>query len=372
MSQKVLVTASTYSHVRNFHLPYLRTFQKLGWTVHVGCPDPPEQIPGAHRAIRLPFTKSMTAPQNLRCVRLMRRLFRQEGYDLVITHTALAAFFTRLALLGLGRRPRLVNVAHGYLFDDDTPAAKRLMLLGAEKCTAPVTDRLLTMNDWDTGVARRHRLGREIHQIPGIGVDLGRLAPLLPKEEARTRLSLPQDAFFFIYGAEFSTRKDQQTLIRALTRLPEEIHLLLPGSGSQWVTCRRLADQLGVAHRVTFPGQVDDMPLWYGAADAAVSASRSEGLPFNIMEAIHYALPVAATAVKGHTDLLQDGETGLLFPAGDDAACARTLLRLMEDAPLRASLAQGAASDLSKYQLDAVLPQVMACYGVPVPDLVRR
>lgn len=367
MSQKVLFTASTYSHVRNFHLPYLRAFQRLDWTVHVGCPDPPEEIPGAHRAIPLPFTKSMTAPQNLRCARQLRRLIQTEGYDLVISHTALAAFFTRLALLGLRHRPRMVTMVHGYLFDDDTPAAKRMLLLGAERLTAPVTDLLLTMNAWDTAAAHHHHLGREICVVPGIGVDFSHLPPLLSQREARARLSLPQDAFLLVYGAEFSHRKDQQTLLRALARLPEGVALLLPGSGSQWDACRQLAEQLGVAHRTFFPGQVSEMPLWYAAADAAVSASRSEGLPFNVMEAMHYGLPVAATAVKGHTDLIRDGESGLLFPFGDDAACAGQLMRLAEDGALRARLSRAGRADLAQYDLDVVLPQVMALYGAPVP-----
>ena len=48
------------------------------------------------------------------------------GYDLVITHTSLAAFFTRWAAKGLKKRPRIINVVHCYLFDDQTAVVKKM------------------------------------------------------------------------------------------------------------------------------------------------------------------------------------------------------------------------------------------------------
>lgn len=368
MAHKVLITASTYSHIRSFHLPYLQAFSGLGWTVHVACPAPPREIPGAHAALDVPFTKRMSAPQNLAAARLLRAQIRRAGYDLVISHTSLAAFFTRLAVLGLRRRPRMVNMVHGYLFDQDTPAAKRTLLEGAERLTAPVTDLLLTMNRWDYQFALENRLGRRVDMVPGIGVDFSRFDGVDSRKEAlRQALDIPGDAFVFIYGAEFSKRKDQATLLRALARLPEQVWLLLPGRGDLREECIALAQELGIAHRVLLPGQVGDMPSWYGAADAAVSSSRSEGLPFNIMEAMYCRLPVAASDVKGHQDLVEDGLTGLLFPFGDAEACARQMRRLLEDPALARELALRARAQMEQYALPAVLPQVMALYGAAMP-----
>ena len=98
--RKVLFTASTYSHIRSFHLPYLAEFARLGWTVDVACGGTPMELPGARRVIPVPFEKSMTSPKNLSAVRLLRREIRREGYALVSCHTALASFFTRLAVKG--------------------------------------------------------------------------------------------------------------------------------------------------------------------------------------------------------------------------------------------------------------------------------
>ena len=120
-----------------------------------------------------------------------------------------------------------------------------------------------------------------------------------------------------------------------------------------------------------FPGYVADIAPWYTLADAAVSASRSEGLPFNVMEAMYAGLPIAATAVKGHTDLLTQKKTGLLFPSDDRARCANAMARLMADPRLFRRLGQAAHRAALPYALERVLPQVMARYLslVPAPAL---
>lgn len=362
MAKKVLFTASTFSHIAHFHRPYLRAFADLGWTVDVACGGPRAHIPEARRSIDLPFRKSISALANLSAQRMLRRELLAGDYDLISTHTSLAAFFTRRAAAGLGAR--VVNTCHGYLFDGATAPAKRLLLLSAERLTARRTDLLLTMNQWDLELARRCRLGRTVRLIPGMGVDFAPLDACPPQAGAdlRGRLGLPKDAFLLLYPAEFSPRKSQETLIRALALLPERVCLLLPGQGALLERCETLARELGLAHRIRFPGYIANMAPWYRAAHCAVASSRSEGLPFNVMEAMAAGLPVVASAVKGHTDLVCEGETGFLFPYGDSAACAQRVSALLEDPALRARMGEAGAAASDRYALNRVLPQVMDAY----------
>ena len=370
MGGKVLFTASTYSHIVNFHLPYLRKFREEGWTVHAACGGAPMPIPDVERVIDLPFEKSMWSPKNFKAAILLSDEMRRENYDLIITHTSLAAFFTRLALWGLEERPAVANMVHGYLFDDETPWLKRNLLLGAERWMAEDTDLVLTMNRWDYETAKKYQLGQRVVQIPGVGVDFSRFDTVGPERRKRLRqmLTLPERAFILIYAAEFSERKSQNVVIRALKELPEKVWLVLAGEGALWEDCRELVRKLGLEDRVLFPGQVRDMPAWYAMADAAVSASRSEGLPFNIMEAMYAGLPVVASEVKGHTDLIEDGVTGLLYPYGDEKVCAEQIMRLIESERLRQKLVQNAKADVERYGLDRVLPVVWEQYN----GLVKR
>ncbi|HJB99510.1 MAG TPA: glycosyltransferase [Candidatus Flavonifractor merdavium] len=365
---KVLFTASTYSHIVNFHRPYLASFRQLGWTVEVACGGTPMEIPEAHRVVYIPFEKEMLSPRNITAWRQLRRLMKEEGYDLVSCHTSLASFFTRMAMRGLKNRPKVACVAHGYLFGEENSATKNLLLSTAEGLAAPVTDLLITMNSWDTGYAMAHKLGKKIVEVPGIGLDTDRLRPVSGQERAalRAEWGIAEGDILLLYAAEFSGRKSQQVLIRAMTRLPEQVKLALPGQGVLREACMALAEELGVAGRVLFPGQVQ-MARWYGAADLAASASRSEGLPFNIMEAMYCGLPVVASRVKGHTDLLEESGAGLLYPYGDWAACAGCVQELLQDRELAKRMGERGRQAVQAYTLDRVQPVVMAQYETLAP-----
>lgn len=359
----VLYTASTFSHIVSFHLPYLRRFRELGWQVEVACGGAMRDIPYADAVRELPLAKSITAPANFRAARMLRSMMERENYDLVITHTSLASFFTRWAARGMKHRPPIVNVMHGYLFDDRTTGLKKLLLPAAEKLTAPQTDLLLTMNAWDDRWAREHHAARRIEFIPGMGVALDRFAaPPETRDAMRRRLDLGPDDVALIYPAEFSARKNQAMLLRAMPSLPANVKLLLPGRGALLEDMQALSRSLGLEGRVLFPGQVSDIPDWLAASDIAVSASRSEGLPFNIMEAMAAGLPAVASDVKGHTDLITEGETGLLFPYDDENAFTAAVRRLITDSALRAQMGRTGQQQVQRYRLDAVLPRVMELY----------
>ena len=310
--KKVLFCASTLSHLTNFHLPYLQDFRDQGyevWTLAGG--GKARFIPYAHHQEDLPIRKRFFSPKNLLAILKVRRLLLRENFDCISTHTTLASAVVRAAVLLLpkGRRPKVYCVCHGYLFGEAGGLKKWAYLL-PEKICAPVTQVLMVMNREDYSIAQRHRLARErLVFLHGMGLDLSPFRVLTPaqREEGRRQLGYGPDDFLFIYAAEFSRRKNQPLLLRAfaqaLPRFPRG-RLLLAGSGATLEECKALAAQLGIGERVKFLGYVEEMETLYPLCDAAVSSSRIEGLPFNIMEAMACGLPVIASRIKGHIDLL--------------------------------------------------------------------
>ena len=103
------------------------------------------------------------------------------------------------------------------------------------------------------------------------------------KRACAVRWNCPKTRSYSSNAAEFSGRKNQKMLISAMPELPNAV-LLLPGRGALLEDCRTLAQQKGVADRVRFPGFTSNIEQYYRAADLCVSSSRSEGLPFNVME----------------------------------------------------------------------------------------
>jgi len=363
MSCKILFVASVYVHISNFHLPYIKGLADRGYEVDVACKDCAETIDGARKTINIAFEKNYASLGNFLLAKKLRSIIKENQYDLIICHTSLAAFFTRLALLGMRNRPAVCNMVHGYLFDDDSRPLKKIVLSAAEKLTAPVTDLVITMNEYDRKYATRHRLGKQIAYVNGVGLNPKKFdTASLEKAEAKAALGFRDDAFVLLYAAEFSKRKSQHVLIEAMMQLPQNVVLALPGTGLFLDQCKILAQQLGVADRVCFPGHCKDISRWLCAADIVVTASRSEGCPFSVMEGMHFGLPIVASNVKGHQELVEDGVNGYLYPYGDCSAFAGKIRTLLENPEQVKVFRQASKTIIQKHYLDQVYPAIMALY----------
>lgn len=355
--RRVLITASVFSHIRNFHLPYLESFHNLGWEVHVACGGKCCEIPNADQCVSLPLQKRFLSGQNIRSCFTLRHLMQQNHYDLVIAHTSLASFFTRLAEKGLSDRPPTINVMHGYLFGPNTGKIKSAFLKGAEYLVSPETDLILTMNEWDREWTQKHLPKVSQAFIPGMGV-----SDRCMKEGGNTFSELQEEDYILVYAAEFSPRKNQKLLIQALSALPLNVKLLLPGEGALLEECKQMAKELGVEKRVLFPGQMDTIGDALAVADVAVSSSRSEGLPFNLLEAMRWSLPIVASNVKGNCDLVQDGVNGYLFRDNDEVAFLDAIQRLRSNKEKAEKMGERSRKLSEQYYIETVKPQVMKAY----------
>ena len=365
MKKKVLFCASTASHILNFHLPYLKAFQEKGFEVWVAASNMRE-IPFTDHTVEIPLQKSMLSFSNIKAVFMARRLLKAQEFYIVSLHTALAAAVIRAAVLLLRNRPKVVNTVHGYLFGEAGGAKKWAYLL-PEKLCARVTDATMVMNKEDLRLAEKYRLaGKKLFMIRGMGIKLGKYHSLPEKEKLRQKKEhgYTGTEVLAVYAAEFSSRKNQELLLRAFAQAAPacpRLRLILAGTGAKWETCRQLARELGLAEKVLFPGYIDRMEDWYPICDIAVSSSRSEGLPFNIMEAMACSLPVAASRVKGHVDLVEDGVNGLLFDSCEGlSAC---LKKLYQEEGMRKALGKAGHGKIRKYTLDEVFPEIMGIYG---------
>lgn len=130
------------------------------------------------------------------------------------------------------------------------------------------------------------------------------------------------------------------TLLRALARsAPHPFHVL--GDGESRAELERLAGELDLRGRVVFRGFVQGEELereFAGARYAVVPSECYENLPYAVLELMARGIPVAASNLGGIPELVRDGETGLLFPAGDADALAERINRLRADPELRCRL----------------------------------
>ena len=129
---------------------------------------------------------------------------------------------------------------------------------------------------------------------------------------------------FLVNTSRLVHQKGNDTTIRALPLLPNNIKLVLVGGGEDEHMLKSLAEELGVADRVVFTGQVDRdvVTLYRRACDIFVAPSRSEGLGNAFISALASRLPLVTTGVGGIADYAIDRETAWLVPVDDPQAIA--------------------------------------------------
>ena len=183
------------------------------------------------------------------------------------------------------------------------------------------------------GDAHRYRPGepldrRTVTVYNGIDAEaFGRRVAATDASSVRTRLDIGPDQSVLLCVGRYSPEKRQETLIEALTELPNW-HLVLVGWGPLESHLRRHARRAGVSDRVSVTGRVPSVHEYYATADLFALASETEGLPVTVLEAMAAGLPVIGTAVPGTTEAVRDGETGIVVPPGDPEELAGAVARL--------------------------------------------
>ena len=189
-----------------------------------------------------------------------------------------------------------------------------------EKCrpVPPGIDIRTFKHDPSAGAARRESL------LAGVGVQ----APLVLLSVGRLR-----------------HYKGLDTLIRALQQLPDVVSVIV-GVGPMEAAWKTLAQEIGVAGRVIFAGEVSDaeLPSYYSAADVFVlpSNSRAEAFGMVNLEAMGHGLPLITTEVGSATSWINEhGVTGLVVPPMDPDALAKAV-EVLRDEDLRRRIGEAA------------------------------
>lgn len=126
-------------------------------------------------------------------------------------------------------------------------------------------------------------------------------------------------------------QKGQLALIQAMAQVQEDLHLTVIGDGEMRGEIEALIAALHQSDRITLTGWVDEARIKaeLAKAHALIMPSFAEGLPMVVMEAMAAARPVIATYIAGTPELVREGETGWLVPAGDVAALAEAMRALI-------------------------------------------
>lgn len=262
--------------------------------------------------------------RDLRACHQLTQWLGREKPDLLHAHSSKAGLLGRIAASVVGIPS--VFTAHGWAFTGGATLTRKLVAVPGEWIAARTGGDIICVSHYDRALACRLRIARDsrLHTVwNGIDDTAERARPGASHVPVITMV------------ARFSAPKDHATLIHAAASLIESPwRLRLVGDGPLLSAVQALASRLGIADRVEFLGARTDVAALLASSHIFVLASRFEGLPISIIEAMRAGLPVVASDVGGVSELV-DARSGLLVPACDSRALASALARLQSDTRLR-------------------------------------
>lgn len=316
------------------------------------------------------LVRNISPAHDLRALRHLARLFREQRFDIVHTHSSKTGILGRLAGRMAGV-PVVMHTVHGYAFPAARSAFETRFYLAIEWIGMRVTDALVLLKQDDLNLAfqRLQAPPRKLHLIPN-GVDVHRYAPL--GEEARTRLrqealGLGEHEVAIVMVGRLWRQKNPECLVRAAIRLLKDGHntarFYLIGDGELRESLEKLVREHGLEHAICFLGWRDDVDKLLGAMDVFVLPSRWEGMPLAILEAMASGLPVVVSDIPGNRDLVSGGEDGFTFADDDDADLADKLAPLVADGYLRHRLGTaGREKVIQSYNLEDRMKRMVQLY----------
>ena len=299
--------------------------------------------------------------RDIGAVARVARLVVETGADLVSAHSTKAGLVGRSAARRCG--VPAVFTAHGWSFAEGVPVFRRHVALALERVAARRCRRIIVVCEADRRLALRRRVAPAqklvtvrygVHDVP---------------ERATPGVSGPPVVAMV---ARFEPQKDYACLLRALAEAPGEWRAVLVGDGPTRADAEALARALGVGDRVEFAGSRDDVAAVLANAHVFALASRWEGLPLTILEAMRAGLPVVATDVAGVGEEVADGETGFLVPPRDPTRFAERLGALLADPALRARMGSAGRRRYEEaFTFERMVAETVAVYDAVLVETAR-
>jgi N-acetyl-alpha-D-glucosaminyl L-malate synthase BshA len=291
----------------------------------------------------------------------MAEVSRDFQLDVLHVHYAVphatAAILAR-DMLPPGQRPRVVTTLHGT----DTT------LLGCDPGYGPAIHHALTCSDAVTTVSAY--LKAETERVLGFAGPMEVIhnfftprPPRRPREEVRRELGLRDEVVIF-HASNLRPLKRIDVLLEALARLqPRPTVKLLLLAGGDFAPYAADVLRLGLEDTILLRENVNEIEDYLQVADLGLFTSDSESFCLSILEGMFFGCPSVATRVGGIPEVMEDGRSGWLAPAGDAVALAAAVQALLDDPARRRELGRAAQQRArERFTAEAIVPRYEALY----------
>ena len=322
---------------------------------------------GGLNVVTVPELVAPISPGNdRRALRRLTELLAHDGYDVVHTHSAKAGALGRLAA-ERARTPRVVHTFHGFPFHEFQSRARRRAYIAIERYLGRRTDVFLAVGGAVAAEAIRRGIAvPERLRVTNPAIE----QPAVPaspaaRAAARRRLGVPVGCKVVGTVGRVDYQKAPESFVDAIAWLDrDDVYAVWIGDGPLRLKMEARAARRGLQGRFLCAGHRDDVLELLPGLDVFVMASRYEGLPCAVAEAMAVGLPVVATAVNAVPYVVLPGETGLLVSPEQPRQLAAAIGYLLNEPAGAARMAKAARLLIAdKFTPSSLATVLKAAYG---------
>lgn len=374
--QRTIVHVSSWARTfTQFRLPLLHALRKEGVSQVLCCPD---EQPHSSTLVSEGFDvhpvalSSRPGPGVISGFARLFMFLRRVDPDMVVVHQPMGALMGIPAAIAAGVDTRVYSTGGLRFVPDDRGFANSLIRMVERalirRCRAVLLvnkeDYQILSEDADSRVSTK---AKWVGPRGGCGLNTKLFNPdyrSATREQSRNELNLSDDCIALGVVGRCVWEKGFRELIDAARLVEKEggstaWKIFVLGDGPHREEIEKYTRENEVEHRFSFMGYRPEPRFFMSAFDLFLLPSYREGLPVALLEAMGLGVACIATDIRGNRELIDDGRTGTLVPAGDAAALAEAMLRMMSSRDARECTGVAGADLVSaQYSEDALLPQV--------------
>jgi glycosyltransferase involved in cell wall biosynthesis len=291
---------------------------------------------------------------NLRCtIQALANTLSDLSIDIIHAHLTECTILAVLAAHRVGS-VRVCGTAHSVVL-----SAKRGRLSPRGFLFRAVAGRILSHTDRIIACSEEVMRALKLHMgvssdrvltIPN-GVEENDLLNQASRSSLRHMLGIPEDRPIVVSVGRLSVEKGFPDLQDALASIQAQQRplTLIVGDGPKRAELESRTKAMGLDRDILFLGYRRDVPAVLAASDLFVLASHWEGLPLGLLEAMAAGLATVVTAVGGNPQVVAEGVSGLLVPAGDKQALGQAISALLQDPLRRERMGQAARQRFERH-----------------------
>ncbi len=258
---------------------------------------------------------------------------------------------------------KIIFTSHGWAFNEPRPWWQKIIIKSLTWLTILLSHKTICVSD---------KTKKDISGWPFIKNKLIVIRngiekfELLPRNEARRALGIHENDTLVVGTlSELHPVKGLDVLLEAFGKFSRKNDgiLVIIGDGEIRENLEDFVEHLGIGNRITFTGYLPDAKRYLMAFDIFCLPSRSEALPYALLEAGLSARPIIATKVGGIPEVIENGLSGALVEPNDSETLFSTLILLSNDSELRKRLGTALKETVEqKFSLEQMFKKTVALY----------